>query len=157
MISLTIKNTDHKLRQIKNNNKKLKNKAKTDYANLKSKLLKNTFQTGVCLTTFYYFNNSIDNTLSISIGAISSCFYVNLLSKYVDNIQSKPYQLLVPFGYSLFEYIVNNLQDQIHLDFLITCMGFFSYKIPLFYILIDEITVMIDNDINGDKNEIDIK
>ena len=133
--------------------KKTQHKEKLSYITLKNKLLTNTIKNGTCLTAFYFLNDTIDNTVSISIGALSSYMYVKLLTKYVDDIHGsnrKPYQLFVPFGYTVFEYLFNNVQNQIHLDFLTTCVGFFSYKIAVFFILIDEIAYMIKDDADID-------
>jgi uncharacterized protein YciW len=90
----------------------------------------------------------------MSIGATASTLYMYSLCNYVDKITEKPsnLQLLVPLGTNMLEYIINASQDQVHLDYLITFVGFMSYKIAVLTVLLDEISIMIKDDLDEQNN-----
>ena len=52
----------------------------------------------------------------------------------------------------MLEYIINASQDQVHLDYLITFVGFMSYKIAVLTVLLDEISIMIKDDLDEQNN-----
>jgi len=119
------------------------------YPQLKKQLCSNTIKTGLVLSSYYFYNEGFDKGISMSIGATASTLYMYLLCNYVDKITEKPsnFQLLVPFGANMLEYIINASQDQVHLDYLTTFIGFVSYKIAILTVLFDEVSIMIKDDL----------
>lgn len=106
---------------------------------LKKKLVKNTLSTGVCVTGYYFLTHTPNIGVSSLIGSFSSVAYVQLLSNYVENIENTRVQkqIVVPVSMILAETVWNNYNPSFELDFLTTLVGFFSYKLALFYILIE--------------------
>ena len=159
MLSITCQNNNIVKHELK---EKVKSKSdghdprRLSYPQLKKQLCSNTIKTGIVLSSYYFCNEGFDKGISMSIGATASSLYMYLLCNYVDKITEKPsnFQLLVPLGYNMLEYIINTSQDQVHLDFLTTFVGFMSYKIAIFTILIDEVSIMIKDDLVELKNDI---
>jgi hypothetical protein len=106
---------------------------------LKKKLLKNTFSTGTTVTGLYFLTQPANIGASSLIGTVSSLTYVHLLSQYVENVENSSFQkqLLVPVGMVLGESFWNQYHPSFELDFLTTFVGFFSYKLALFFFLLE--------------------
>lgn len=130
------------------------NARRLSYPQLKKQLCSNTIKTGLILSSYYFYNEGFDKGISMSIGATASTLYMYSLCNYVDKITEKPsnLQLLVPLGTNMLEYIINASQDQVHLDYLITFVGFMSYKIAVLTVLLDEISIMIKDDLDEQNN-----
>jgi len=158
MLSITCQNQNFVKHESKS---KSKSKTKPDtndarrlsYPQLKKQLCSNTIKTGIVLSSYYFFND-FDKGLSMTIGATASTIYIYSLCNYVDKITEKPsnFQLLVPLGTNMLEYIINTSQDQVHLDYLTTFIGFMSYKIAILTVLLDEISIMIKDDLVEHNN-----
>lgn len=156
MLSITCQNHN-----IVKHESKTKPKSKSDtndarrlsYPQLKKQLCSNTIKTGIVLSSYYFFND-FDKGLSMTIGATASTIYIYSLCNYVDKITEKPsnFQLLVPLGTNMLEYIINTSQDQVHLDYLTTFIGFVSYKMAILTVLLDEISIMIKDDLDEQNN-----
>ena len=119
------------------------------YPQLKKQLCSNTVKTGIVLSSYYFYNEGFDKGISMSIGATASTLYMYLLCNFVDKITEKPsnFQLLVPLGTNMLEYIINASQDRVHLDYLTTFIGFLSYKMAILTVLFDEVSMMIKDDL----------
>lgn len=106
---------------------------------VKKKLMKNTFSTGVTVTGYYFLTHPANIGVSSLVGTASSLAYVQLLSQYVENVENSSFQkqLVVPVGMVLGESFWNHYNPTFELDFLTTFVGFFSYKLALFFLLIE--------------------
>lgn len=149
----------HKIFLNRVDNSKHTNDGRLSYPQLKKQLCSNTMKTGAVLSAYYFINEGLDKGLSMTIGATASSLYMYLLCNYVDKINEKPsnYQLFVPIGANVLEYIINTSQDTVHLDYLVTFGGFISYKIALLYVLLDEIVMMLNDDLIEYKENSTIK
>ena len=106
---------------------------------LKKKLMKNTLSTGTTVTGLYFLTQPANIGASSLVGTVSSLTYVHLLSQYVENVENTSFQkqLLVPVGMVLGESFWNQYHPSFELDFLATFVGFFSYKLALFFLLLE--------------------
>ena len=109
---------------------------------VKKRLRNHTIITGGAVSSYYFLSHGTSLGLSSFIGAASSVAYVQLLSHYVENIESTRFQkqLLVPVTMTLGEFLWNTYSGStIELDYLTTIVGFFAYKLALFGFVFDVI------------------
>lgn len=106
---------------------------------VKRKLMKNTLGTGTTVTGLYFLTQPANIGASSLVGTVSSLTYVHLLSQYVENVENISFQkqLLVPVGMVIGESFWNHYHPSFELDFLTTFVGFFSYKLALFFFLLE--------------------
>lgn len=119
------------------------------FKDLKKKLIKNTFSTGATVTGYYFLTHPANIGASSLVGTASSLAYVQLLSHYVENVENSSFQkqLVVPVGMILGESFWNHYHPAFELDFLTTFVGFFSYKLALFFLLLEIIKSDVMNGI----------
>ena len=111
------------------------------YSKIKSSFKKDTLKVGIVVSGYYFIAQGIPLGLSSLLGSTASFVYVNMLSKYVDNLEngSKPNHILIPLCMTLSEVLWNRHHPELQLDFITTYIGFFSYKLALFKIMYDAI------------------
>ena len=125
------------------------------YIGIKNKFNGDTFRTGLMLSSYYGISQDTKLFASVVLGS-SACFlYSNMLSKYVDRIEEKPipYHLTIPITMVLAESIWNHNVDDFQLDYITSFIGFFSYKLAIFNMMVDAIRYDINEMLEKEKEK----
>jgi hypothetical protein len=113
------------------------------YVNIKKNLKIDTARVGAAVSGYYFISHGVSLGMSSLLGSSASFMYISMLSNHVDNIAqdkgSSSNHLLVPLCMTLSETLWNSHHPDLHLDFITTFIGFFSYKLAVSRIVYDAI------------------
>lgn len=112
------------------------------YKDIKRVLKRDTLKCGVALGVVHTGLNGITGGASSVVGTLASIAYVDMLGKYVDEVEQKPFQkqLFAPIGAALFETISNGFHMfPFEFNYTETFICFLSYKFALFLMTFNEL------------------
>jgi len=112
------------------------------YKEIKRTLKRDTLKCGVALGAVHTGLNGVVGGASSAVGTLASLVYVDMLGKYVDEVEENPFQkqLLAPTGAAVFETVSNELHAfPFEFNYTETLICFLSYKLALFFMTFNEL------------------
>ena len=139
MRALLIPRTLVKCDSVNDNNN---NNKKNEYIRLKTNLKKSTAVYGSVLSSMYYYTYGVESGLSVALGAVASCAYLNLLCDRIDKMEGFQKEFFAPLSAVAFELSWNN-SHTIQFDYGATFVGFLAYKLALTTLLYEIVKEML--------------
>ena len=112
------------------------------YKEIKRTLKRDTLKCGVALGVVHTGLNGITGGASSVVGALASIASVDMLGKYVDEVEKKPFSkpLFPPLGAAVFETVSNGFHVfPFQFNYTETFICFLSYKLALFFMTFNEL------------------